>query len=78
MLPKCTVQVTQTKGFTNRIVKQLKETIDLDTTELKKNGFVLKGNIGCGAAAVWHICFCGSKEWEACSIAGTFKDWPEP
>jgi hypothetical protein len=52
MLPKSTVQVTKTKGFTTKTVKQLKDTIDVDAKELKKNGFVLKGNIGCRAATV--------------------------
>jgi hypothetical protein len=78
MLPKCTVQVTKTKGFTNKTVKQLKDTIDVDTMKLKTNGFVLKANIGCGAATVWRITFCGNKEWQSCSIAGNLKDWPEP
>jgi hypothetical protein len=78
MFPKCTVQVTKTKGFTNKTVKQLKETLDVDTTELKTNVFVLKANIGCGGATVWRITFCGNKEWKSCLIAGNLKNWPEP
>jgi hypothetical protein len=51
------------KGFTTKTVKLLKETIDVDAKELKNNGFVMKGNIGCGAATVWHIYSCVNKEW---------------
>jgi hypothetical protein len=77
MLPKAAIKVSA-KGLTHKNIKHLKETIGVDTQELKTNRFVLKANIGCGGATVWHMSFVGNKEWMCQSIAGTLKAWPEP